>query len=172
MRTFRLFPVERRWWSFADHEALISIVERFRPVRVLEFGPGGSTLALVEGGATEIVTCEDDPKWLQHFRGDLVRHPVRMLAYTHSDPLTIPSLNGQRFDFAFVDGPRNTDTRGIEIAYAAERSRVVAAHDAHTEPVRTALESLGAVEYVEFARTPHGDLNAIGIVTLDRKVAA
>lgn len=167
MRRFRLFPQERRWWSFADYEALLSVVERVRPTRILEFGPGGSTLALVEGGAAEVVTCEDDPRWLEAFRRDLAPHPVRMVPYAHGDPLTIPTVDAQRFDLGFVDGPRNTDTRGLEIAYAAARCDVVAAHDAHTAPVRAALEALGRpVEYVEFARTPHGDRNAIGVVTM------
>lgn len=165
-RSFRLFPVERRWWSFADYDALLSIVERVQPKRVLEFGPGSSTLALVEGGA-QVITCEDDPTWITAFRKDLAPHAVTMLLYVHREPLTMAAVDGQRFDLGFIDGPRNTDTRGVEIRYAAERCDWVAAHDAHTEPVRVALEALGPpVEYIPFARTPNGDRNAIGLVRM------
>ena len=164
---FRLFPEQLRWWSFADYGQLLAIVQRFRPRRVLEFGPGGSTLALVEGGAEVVETFEDDHAWLGVQAKRLYSHRAVILRlYRHSDPLSIPEADGQRYDLAFVDGPRETAQRSVEIAYAAERSRVVVTHDATSAPVRDALLALQArgwaVEFIPFTR-PAGDENAMGV---------
>lgn len=165
---FRLFPAQYRWWSFADYGQLLSIVQRFRPRRVIEFGPGGSTLALVEGGAEIVETFEDDHAWLgvQEKRLDPHRSVVILRLYRHSEPLSIPEADDQRYDLAFVDGPRETLQRSVEIAYAAERSRVVVTHDATSAPVRDALLALQArgwaVEFIPFTR-PAGDENAMGV---------
>ncbi len=168
---FRLFPEEHRWWSFADYAQLLAIVERFRPRRVLEFGPGGSTLALVEGGAEIVETFEDDVAWLkvQDKRLHPHRAAVILRLYSHSEPLSIYEADGQRYDLAFVDGPRETERRRVEIAYAAERSRVVVTHDATSSPVRDALLALQArgwsVEFIPFVR-PGGDENAMGVAVV------
>jgi predicted O-methyltransferase YrrM len=165
---FRLFPEEQRWWSFADYEQLLALMQRFRPRTVLEFGPGWSTLALVEGGAEVIDTCEDDTGWYRTQQERLRAHQVVNLhLYQHDDVLTIPAVDFRRYDLAFVDGPRDTPRRPVEIAFAAARSRVVATHDATSAPVRDALERLGAagwaVEVIPFLRTPNGDANALGV---------
>lgn len=165
MRTFRLFPDEQRWWSFADHEVLLELVEEVRPRDVLEFGPGSSTLALIEGGAVNIVSCEDDPDYLRHF-ASLEDYGVLMLSYVQADPPIVPGLDEARvFEFGFVDGPNGSGNRGPVIAYAAARCQVLACHDAHLQPVIDALRALPhrRLEFRTFRRTPHGDLNAIGI---------
>lgn len=165
---FRLFPEELRWWSFADYGQLLAIVERFRPRRVLEFGPGGSTLALVEGGAGLVDTLEDDPAWMHVQRKRVADHlaVVNLHPYRHAEPLVIPGIDEQRYDLSFVDGPRETPRRPVEIAYAAERSRVVVTHDATSAPVRDALSELQArgwtVEIIPFTRSG-GDENAMGV---------
>lgn len=125
MKTFRLYPTEKRWWSFQDYEGLLSIVERFKPKRVLEFGPGSSTFALIEGGAEHVTSCEDDRHWLDIYSGQFVKHPVTLAHYTWADPLLdIPLLEG-RFDLAFIDGPRDTPKRPAVIRYCLERTDVV-----------------------------------------------
>lgn len=129
-RTFRLYPVEQHWWSFADYEGLLSITERFKPRRVLEFGPGSSTLALIEGGAEIVYSCEDDKKWLDTYTGRFVKHPVAFYLYTWSENLTVPALDDIRFrapdfDMSFIDGPRVTTNRLAVLRYCIARSRVV-----------------------------------------------
>src|SRR5512147_916121 len=70
---FKLYPEERHWWSFNDYGATLAAVRHLGARRVLEFGPGSSTLALIEGGATHIDTCEDSPDWAKVYRERLER---------------------------------------------------------------------------------------------------
>lgn len=134
MRTFKLFPTDYSWWTMADYGSLLDVVERFKPRRVLEFGPGGSTLALIEGGAERVDSCENDPDWRQVYQTRIGKaHPeLRVHAFTPADPLIIPALTGQRWDFGFVDGPRQTPTRKPAIDYALAHCDVVACHDVET----------------------------------------
>lgn len=135
MRTFRLFPTDYSWWTFVDYDSLLTAVERFQPATALEFGPGGSTLALIEGGASEIHTCEDDADWAEVYRTRVAsRYPgiVRLHRYEPRDPLSIPALDHKRFDLAFIDGPKRTPTREPAIRYAQARADVVLCHDAET----------------------------------------
>lgn len=126
MRTFKLYPEEQHWWSFADYEGLLSIVERFKPRRVLEFGPGSSTLAIVEGGAEIVYSCEDDREWLDTYAGRFVRYPIALYQYTWSENISVPGLDdAPMFDLAFIDGPRVTTNRLSVLRYCIAHSRVV-----------------------------------------------
>lgn len=128
MSVFALYPVEQRWWSFTDHAAVLSVMARLTPSRVLEFGPGSSTLALIEGGATRIDTCEDKPEWANVYEARLrARFPdvVRIIRYDWSAPLSITEVDDQRYDLALIDGPRETGRRQAVIAYALERCAAV-----------------------------------------------
>ena len=58
IREFRLYPREEHFCSFADYGAILDTVRRLDAKRVLEFGPGHSTLALVEGGAVLSVVVD------------------------------------------------------------------------------------------------------------------
>lgn len=128
MSAFALYPVAQHWWSFSDHAAVLSVMERLKPARVLEFGPGSSTLALVEGGATRIDTCEDDPKWAAVYEERLQRRfpsVVRIIRYDWSGLLSITEVDDERYDLALIDGPRDTERRPSVIAYALERCAAV-----------------------------------------------
>lgn len=123
-RTFQLYPEEQHWWSFNDYGAVLDVMERLRPKKMLEFGPGSSTLALIEGGAEHIDTCEDDPHWAQVYEERLVpRFPgiVSLHRYTWSDPLKIAAIARRRYDLALIDGPRDTTKRMPVIGYALMR---------------------------------------------------
>lgn len=121
----RLYPREQHWWSFADYDGLVAITLRAAPATVLEFGPGSSTLALIEGGAGRVATCEDDRKWIDTHVGQFIRHPVTFHHYVWSDPLSVPGLDGERFSMAFIDGPRLTTRRPTVLRYCLERCDVV-----------------------------------------------
>lgn len=133
MTSFHLFPTEQRWWSFADYQAVLDVMAETEARFVIEFGPGSSTLALLEGGASRIDTCESDPTWAQTYRPRLERvFPnvygfVRIHEYTYEwpVPLTIPELDGRHFDLALIDGPRCTEHRPLAIRYCLDRCRVV-----------------------------------------------
>lgn len=125
---FKLYPEERHWWSMADYGAVLDVMQRLQPRRVLEFGPGSSTLALIEGGATFIDSCEDAPDWLETYRERLQAvYPdiVRIVPYTWSDPLAIPSLGGLRYDMALIDGPYTSERRPPVLAFALDRCDTV-----------------------------------------------
>lgn len=127
-RAFRLYPEERHWWSFNDYGAVIDVMQRLTPKRVLEFGPGSSTLALIEGGATKIDTCEDNPDWYQIYEKRLEHaYPeiVTLHPYIWSDPLMVPDITRRRYDLALIDGPLGSLQRPPVIEYALQRSASV-----------------------------------------------
>lgn len=125
---FALYPEERHWWSFADYGAVLDVMRRLKPTRVLEFGPGSSTLALIEGGATHIDAYEDDPVWAVTYEERLQRKflgTVFIHRYDWADPLTIPAVDDQRYDLALVDGPLGTDRRPVVVRYCLDRCHAV-----------------------------------------------
>lgn len=126
--TFALYPDERHWWSFSDYAHVLETVRALGAKKVLEFGPGSSTLALVEGGATLIDTCEDDPEYSDVYDARIVaRFPeiVRMRRYEWADPLIVPGIESERYDLALIDGPRDTTRRPDVLRYALARCEFV-----------------------------------------------
>jgi hypothetical protein len=125
---FRLYPEEQHWWSMADYGAVLEVTERLQAKTVLEFGPGWSTRALIEGGATTIDACEDDPVWFATHAERLVSaFPaiVRLHPYTIGDPITVPSIGNRTYDLALIDGPLGTEQRPAVIAFALARCAAV-----------------------------------------------
>lgn len=125
---FALYPEERHWWSFSDHRAVLQTVQHLHPQRVLEFGPGSSTLALLEGGAQQVDACEDNPRWAAIWEDRLARRfpdQVTIHRYTWADPLVVPSLQDRRYDLALIDGPRETLRRPAVLAFALDRCSAV-----------------------------------------------
>src|SRR4051812_12408033 len=96
---FRLYPEEQHWWSFNDYGVVLEVTERLQAKTVLEFGPGWSTRSLIEGGATTIDACEDNPEWFRvhaerlvpNFPGIVTLHP-----YICSEPIVVPGVVDQR----------------------------------------------------------------------------
>lgn len=122
--TFRLFVADAHWWTTRDYGAVLAVMRRLQPATVLEFGPGSSTLALVEGGAALIESCEDDPHYLEIARARLERRfptVVRIRPYAWATPLQILGVDRQRFDLALIDGPKETERRAAVVVYAIER---------------------------------------------------
>lgn len=158
--SFRLYPEQKHWCSFHDYGAIMKAAQGLQAKRVLEFGPGSSTLALIEGGAEHIDACEDNPHWESHYRERLEgRFPahVTIHAYVWSDPPSIPSINGQYYDLAVVDGPNQTHKREAVIVYALDRcTRVlVACEDAEGPGLRGSIERLANARgrYVGYRET-------------------
>lgn len=146
---FALYPQEQRWWSFNDYGAVLAVMERLQPRRVLEFGPGSSTLALIEGGARQIDCCEDDGDWFDRYRERLeLRYPaiVKMRPYVWADPLYVPGLVGERYDLALIDGPRDTTQRPAVIDFCLQRCGAVLVptedHDSPSSFLRPVLWAL------------------------------
>lgn len=130
MRNFALYPVEGGWWSFNDYAAVLDVMARLHPKSVIEFGPGSSTLALIEGGATTIDCCEDDPDWFGVYLDRLERrfpNVVKMHAYAWGVPVDVPSVAGRTYDMALIDGPKGTPNRPAAIEFCLQRARAVLA---------------------------------------------
>lgn len=126
MKPFRLYPEERHFWSFNDYGHVLETVRRLNAKSVLEFGPGSSTLALIEGGATLIDCCEDDPDWLAVYRERLEGvYPkiVRLIPYDR----TTMDIRGRlhRYDMALIDGPFPSVEREASIWHAVSRCDAV-----------------------------------------------
>jgi len=122
---FKLLKEDAHWFSLQDYGAVLGVMAAIRPQSVLEFGPGPSTLALVEGGATSIDTCEDVEDWARVWDERLVkRFPgvVRQHRYTWPEgaPLSIRAVDGKRFDMCLIDGPRS-DRRADVLRYCLPR---------------------------------------------------
>lgn len=159
---FKLYPEERRWWSFQDYGAVLDVMTRLKPKRVLEFGPGSSTLALIEGGAEHIDSMEDDPRWLQVYAERLeAKHPsiVTLHFYHYSDPLCLRYLDPHSWDLALIDGPFGTMNRPAALRYCLPRCAAVLMptedHPHLNGPLRTIIaeEAQKAGRAVEFTVT-------------------
>jgi len=160
MTGFALYPTECHWWSMADYGAVVDAVHGLQAKRVLEFGPGSSTLALIEGGATHIDSCEDDPDWSNTHRmriGLTYPNQVTIHDYTWSDPLHIASVGGRRYDLALIDGPKELAKRRSVIVYALERSTrvLVPCEDSEGPMMRDIVESIATASgrYVGYRST-------------------
>lgn len=162
-RVFKLYPEERHWWSMADYGHVLDTVVALGAMRILEFGPGSSTLALIEGGATHIDTCEDAPDWAEVYEKRLAgRFPdiVRVHRYTQADPLTIPAIDNAQYDLALIDGPRSTERRGPAIRYALARcAAVLVPTEDRNRGFRGELEALAAAQGWAIAIAETGPLS-------------
>jgi hypothetical protein len=130
---FALFPESRHWWSTTDYGAVLGVMRQLQPQTVLEFGPGSSTLALIEGGARRVDSCEDRPDWMATYRARIAdKYPtaefqtkVRIIPYTWSDPVVVEGLSEEPYDLALIDGPYTSEKRPPVIEFCLQRARVV-----------------------------------------------
>lgn len=125
---FRLYPVAQHFWSLNDYGAVLAVMQRLRPRKVLEFGPGSSTLALIEGGAERVDCCEDSPHWADVHAGRLVeRFPkiVAIFSYQWSDPVSVFCVNMETYDMGLIDGPADAWRRRAVLEYCLQRCRHV-----------------------------------------------
>lgn len=156
IRTFALYPEEQHWWSFNDYGAVLDVTARLKPKRVVEFGPGSSTLALIEGGAKHIDTCEDAADWFEVYEERLAkRFPaiVHIHRYTVADPLSIPALDHQKYDLALIDGPLGTLARPAVIAWCLARCKAVLVPTEDLKPADAGLRPAITRLAEEFGRS-------------------
>lgn len=127
-RRFKLFPQEAHWWSANDYGHVVDTTQAIGAKTVLEFGPGSSTLSLIEGGALSIDACEDNEHWAKvHEERIAKRFPsiVRIVPYVWNDPLTIKAIEGRSYDMALIDGPHGTPARPAVLRYCLTRCKSV-----------------------------------------------
>lgn len=146
--SFRLYPEEQRWWSFADYGAVLDVMQRLKPKTVLEFGPGSSTLALIEGGAQRIDSCEDSQDWFDVYHERLERRfpaVVKLRRYVWADPLKVGRL-AARYDMALIDGPHGTARRPAVLEFCLARAAAVLlpTEETGSRVLRAAIVSIAA----------------------------
>lgn len=156
---FALYSEERRIFSFDDYGALLEECRRLGARSALEFGPGVSTLALIEAGLDRIDTCEYQDRWLTLAAEAFRLHPqVTARRYVNDPAVEVEGLpEGQRFDVAFVDSPLGLPSRNaLELPgqegcnrlntalFALARAPVVLLHDARRPGESGTLARLAA----------------------------
>jgi hypothetical protein len=157
---FQLYREQSRIFEFDDYGALLGECQRVGARNILEFGPGISTLALIESGAERVVTCEYQDRWLASAQELLKGHPqVSVHRYHNEIDVRVSGLaSGKEFDFAFVDSPLGSPSRNVirhpgqeecnrlnTALFALDRSPVVVMHDAKREGEGYTLARLAAL---------------------------
>lgn len=115
------------FWGEGDQATVLAVMTKLQPGRVLEFGPGFSTLALLDGGARHIDCCEDTTDWRDVWKERLRAYNdrLRFVDYAWSDPISVPELIGDSYDLALVDAPFDTTIRRPVIEYCLDHSAAV-----------------------------------------------
>ena len=174
--TFRLFPVEGHFCSMADYGAIVTIARRLGAQSALEFGPGYSTLALIEAGVPYIDCCEDNEHWAEVARKRLedvgaLSGQVSLFAYQWAEPLTVPALeaiNRERYDLALVDGPHNLARREAVVEYCMTRAKAVLVplEESHGPLMHRVCDYMAARHGATLEIIPTGPLaGAFGLLT-------
>lgn len=169
---FRFYTEERGVFTFDDYGALLAAAREANAKSILEFGPGASTLALIEAGCERIVTCEYQQPWLSAAAERLAPYPqVDLRRYVNVSDVEVEGLaRDEAFDLAFVDSPLGCEAkRKIEIPgqegcsrlntliYALGRAPVVLFHDAKRAGEQRSIERVRAMGHsVEMIDTVKG----------------
>jgi hypothetical protein len=160
---YKLYKKERSTLHFADYGEIMSAVAGMKSV--LEFGPGLTTLALIEAGVPKIVSLESDPEWLEKQREELKAYPqVELHSFEDEVPVRINAELG-KFDLALVDSPAGfshkvtgrkprkihpgmSDCSRLNTCLAAlNHAPVVLLHDAFRSTERATVGRLSAMGY-------------------------
>ena len=103
---FKLYPRQLSTLPFIDYAFIIEEVKRLGAKTALEFGPGYTTLALIEAGVEKIVSLEDNREWAAKKREEFAPYPqVTVAHYDNKPQVTADPIAAQEFDLAIVDAP-------------------------------------------------------------------
>lgn len=156
---FDLFRTEQAVFTFDDYAALMGAARGMR--NILEFGPGASTLALIEAGVERIVSAECNPKWEaaanERLKDYVAAGRVEIVRFTNTAPVAFcPSVVGP-FDLVFVDSPVGIEARSAvrhrgeencsrlnTMMAALDLAPIVLLHDARRPGEQATLERIAA----------------------------
>ena len=165
---FKLYPRDSATFRFEDYGLLMEEVKRSGAKSALEFGPGNSTLALIESGLIHIVTCEHDKSWRKAAVTKFKDFPqVKVIPY-RNDPEAKADIEGE-FDIAFVDSPKGYAAARVihpgqedcsrfnTCVLALKHSPIVILHDAMRPLERGSLGRLNAMGHkIMFLNSRYG----------------
>jgi len=100
--------------------------------RVLEFGPGVSTIAFLNAGC-EVVSIEENPTHFQNAKRTLVSPKCTLLLGAPPAISHHPAIAARQFDLAFVDGPeaKGPLPRLHSIQASMQSAPIIMLHDAN-----------------------------------------
>jgi hypothetical protein len=157
---FELFKAEQNVFTFDDYGSLMRAVSGAK--RVFEFGPGASTLAMIEVGVGAIVSAECNREWRvkaeDRLREFIDTGRVEIIGFTNSCPVEFDAPIVGEFDLAFVDSPVGIEARSAirhrgqencsrfnTVVAALELAPVVLIHDAKRRGEQETLRRVGAL---------------------------
>lgn len=100
---YKLYPFDSPTFFAKDYGLLMEHAKGAKSA--LEFGPGSSTLALIEAGVGRILTCEYDEGWREKAKEKFKDFPQVEIIPFYDEPEARADIEGQ-FDIAFVDSPK------------------------------------------------------------------
>jgi len=126
------------WGDFSitqkDIRFMRPLVKTLEPKRILEFGSGLSSLLLSE--ICEVVSYETDPEWAEKIKSKIKSHNNLTIKMWdgHTVPEEFQHPQENKYDFCFVDGPKNRSKGGVgrdvAMEIAAQVTDHVMVHDA------------------------------------------
>ena len=131
----------------------------------LEFGPGISTLALLEAGVGLIDTLEYNPKYAKLSRENFAQYK-QVSVYDYENKPELFDLTSQhtrgilKYDVAFVDSPIGSPGKGWDklpgqehlaryntVLYAVTQAKKTLLHDAHRPGEQATLDAMAQLGY-------------------------
>jgi len=178
---FKLYTKELATFRFSDYALLMQQVKDLEAKTCLEFGPGISTLALIESGLERVVTLEHDPEWLDANIERFKDYPQVEVRRYQDEPIVLADVD-EDFDMAFVDSPKGyvhpmKNVRGVRkrhpgqedcsrlnsCLFALDHAPVVFLHDSQRPLERGTLGRLNAMGH-KVTQLP----SKVGMARIDR----
>jgi len=131
-------------------------LETLQPQRVLEWGPGRSTLQITEAlPDARVFAIEHNPLWFDKMRKieaasgrlQLFHEPLTLSPGRSGKYVTAPLYWGESFDLIFIDGRLRTDCIAIS-RQVLRPGGVVLVHDAHRKPYHQAFRFFSSAQVV------------------------
>lgn len=130
---------------------------------ILEFGPGVSTFAFLNAGASKILSLEYNQEWVHKYIKVFETQPnVNVHHYKNTAYLNIKEANDQKFDAAFIDSPTGGMYRKFSrinsALYASARTEILYIHDAERPAEQRTVAVLQELGWSQVASGPHNKI--------------
>jgi predicted O-methyltransferase YrrM len=127
-------------------QPLLKWLKITQPETILEWGPGYSTLVMLEHAPrAEIFTVEHQDKWFQKWHGILGKYrQVRMFLLGENDGyVSAPLKFGRKFDLIFIDGLNRKRPDCLRVAHEVlSEGGVVLVHDSERKQYWESINEL------------------------------